>query len=131
MICQRSQTSNTITQKKRLLIALVVLGGVLALILAGLIYYYRPDIALRSSTIVLELGKQFDISPKDILSTEDQDILSSVKIDKSSIKSRPGANYPGVGQYRIGGHLYTKEKKTTQTNKIGGKRHDSPRVNYW
>lgn len=114
--------------KKRLLIALVVLGGVLALILAGLIYYYRPDIALRSSTIVLELGKQFDISPKDILSTEDQDILSSVKIDKSSIKSRPGANYPGVGQYRIGVTYIQKRKKQLKQIKLEVKDTTAPEL---
>ena len=76
-------------------LVLVCVGAVYSL------YFYRSDIPLRSTDIVIEYGSQFNPKPEDILKTNDQDVLRSVKVHQPSLRYTQDNDYPEVGNYRL------------------------------
>ena len=63
--------------------------------------FYRSDIPLTSTDIVIEYGNQFNPKSEDILKTNDQDVLRSAKVHQPSLRYAKDKNYPEVGNYRL------------------------------
>ena len=60
------------TKSFRVILAVLSIGLVLVCVGAVyFVYFYRSDIPLRSTDIVIEYGSQFNPKPEDILKTND------------------------------------------------------------
>ena len=90
------------TKPFRAMLSVLSIGLVLACVGAVyFLYFYRSDIPLRSTDIVIEYGNQFNPKPEDILKTNDQDVLRSAKVHKPSLRYVQSKDYPEVGNYRL------------------------------
>ena len=90
------------TKSFRVILAVLSIGLVLVCLGAAyFVYFYRADIPLRTTDIVIEYGNQFNTKPEDILKTNDQDVLRSAKVHQPSLRYAKDKNYPEVGNYRL------------------------------
>ena len=99
------------TKPFRAMLSVLSIGLVLACVGAAyFVYFYRSDIPLRSTDIVIEYGSQFNPKPEDILKTNDQDVLRSVKVHQPSLRYTQDNDYPEVGNYRLRVNYIQKRK---------------------
>ena len=90
------------TKSFRAMLAMLSIGLVLVCLGAAyFVYFYRSDIPLTSTDIVIEYGNQFNPKPEDILKTNDQDVLRSAKVHKPSLRYVQSNDYPEVCNYRL------------------------------
>lgn len=106
------------TKSFRAMLAVLSIGLVLVCVGAAyFVYFYRSDIPLRSTDIVIEYGSQFNPKPKDILKTNDQDVLRSVKVHQPSLRYAQDKDYPEVGNYRL--RVNYIQKRKSQSKEFG------------
>ena len=106
------------TKSFRAMLAVLSIGLVLVFVGAAyFVYFYRSDIPLRSTDIVIEYGSQFNPKPEDILKTNDQDVLRSVKVHQPSLRYAQDKDYPEVGNYRL--RVNYIQKRKSQSKEFG------------
>ena len=106
------------TKSFRAMLAVLSIGLVLVCVGAAyFVYFYRSDIPLRSTDIVIEYGSQFNPRPEDILKTNDQDVLRSVKVHQPSLRYTQDKDYPEVGNYRL--RVNYIQKRRSQSKEFG------------
>ena len=106
------------TKSFRAMLAVLSIGLVLVCVGAVYsLYFYRSDIPLTSTDIVIEYGSQFNPKPEDILKTNDQDVLRSAKVHKPSLRYVQSKDYPEVGNYRL--RINYIQKRKSQSKEFG------------
>ena len=106
------------TKSFRVILAVLSIGLVLVCLGAAyFVYFYRADIPLRLTDIVIEYGNQFNPKPEDILKTNDQDVLRSAKVHQPSLRYVQGKDYPEVGNYRL--RVNYIQKRKSQSKEFG------------
>ena len=106
------------TKSFRAMLAMLSIGLVLVCLGAAyFVYFYRSDIPLTSTDIVIEYGNQFNPKPEDILKTNDRDVLRSAKVHKPSLRYVQSKDYPEVGNYRL--RINYIQKRKSQSKEFG------------
>ena len=106
------------TKSFRTMLTMLSIGLVLVCVGAVyFVYFYRSDIPLTSTDIVIEYGNQFNTKPEDILKTNDQDVLRSVKVHQPSLRYTQDNDYPEVGNYRL--RVNYIQKRKSQSKEFG------------